>query len=162
MSDMHAFIEELDRVGRHDRQVARLRQPQQPGLAALLDGVIGAGNLDIEPAREQLHQHIGIILDRLPFGEQPRQRAIGTAGQAEEAIGSPLEIRQPYMRVIGWLNPKMRLADQRDEIAIAGGVLGIEHQRIIDWPRQRGTRPRALDSDQRADDRLHALILGRR
>jgi hypothetical protein len=56
----------------------------------------------------------------LAIGEQPRQCAIGAAGQAQQPFGAPVEIGQQQMRVFARLDAQMRLADQRNEIAIAG------------------------------------------
>ena len=160
MGDMDTVIEELDRIGGDDRQVQAFGQPQQAGFGTHLDRVSAARNLDIQPAGEVVDQRGGIIAGRLAIGKQPCQRAIGAAGQAQQPRCAALEIGKQQMRLLIRFDAEVRLADQRDQIAITGRVLGKQHQPIVNRPCREGACSRPFDGDHGADDRLNASILG--
>ena len=101
------------RIGRDQRQVARIGQLDQRRFGRLLDRIAAAAELDIEPAREQRLEPVEIVVRgrRLALGEQPRQRALAAAGQRDQAVGAPFQRVEGDMR----LAPRPAGRDGRDE-----------------------------------------------
>ncbi len=78
---VEAGVGEAGGVGRDQRQVACISEIDQRRLGGLLDRLTAPRQLDVETIAEQRLQTVGIArgMLRLPFGEQPGQRALARA-----------------------------------------------------------------------------------
>ena len=77
------------RVGRDQRQVARISEVDQRLFRGLLDRIVArATDLDVEPVGKQRLKpvQIGFGLVALPFGEQPRERAFAPRQSARSGL----------------------------------------------------------------------------
>ncbi len=88
MRRMELWFGILCRVGRDQRQIERVGEVGELGLGGLLDRIVPARQLDIQPIPEQRLQAPGICarLVGLTVGEKPRDRALRSGGQANQAI----------------------------------------------------------------------------
>src|SRR3546814_15434916 len=86
----------LFRSGRDERQRARIGQVDQRRLGRLFGGVAAPREFYIEPSAEQGFELLDIIIGRglLLVGEQPRERALAAAGQADQPVGPARKRRQ--------------------------------------------------------------------
>ena len=134
----------------NQRQIAGIGQIDQRGFSSLLGRIIAPGDLDVEPIREQRLKCIAIgprrILPR--FGQQPHQRALARASQADQPLAAPFKIGQSDVRFQLQWPSEVRSADQMAQVVPAGIVLGIERQPV--------NRPAGIAQhpQQRPDDRL--------
>ena len=150
----------IGRVGRDQRQVKLMRDLDQARFACAFDRVERPGDLDIDPARKQLQQAIGIANGCivLSFGNEARHRPFGTPCERDQPIGV---FGQLFKRDMGRLFKraiKMRGRGQRAEIGIACLILRIERQPVIGWRDSIGP-VRSRDCEQGSDDRLNARRL---
>ena len=142
---VHVRIAEVGRIGRDQRQVARIgeldqRRPRPPprpdrrGAPARRragPGTAPASRSSSASARS-----------RLALGEQPRHRALARPGQRDQALGAPVEIVERDMRLELERPVEMRAADQVAQVLPAGLVLRVERQ-VVDRPVRRRARRRA-------------------
>ena len=145
---------EIGRVGRHQRQVARIGEVDQRLFRRFLDRVVAPGDLDVEPVAEQRPQPIGIGAGRVMprLGQEPRQRTLARTGQRDQAVGMAFEVCQQHVRITFERTIQVRAADEMAEVVPAGLVLRIERQPVDRAAILTGYRQR------RADNRLHARV----
>ncbi len=145
------------RIGRDERQVAGEGQVDQDILGRLLDRVVAADDLDIEPVGEQRLQAvaIGLGLAALSVGDEPGERAFGAGGERDEPLVEAVEIRERDVRRLLDRSVQVCQGNKLAQIGIALLVLGEQHEPVdrrlapkIEWPG---------DRQNRADDRLYAL-----
>ena len=149
------------RVGRDERQVARIGQLDQRRLRRLLDRIAAPAELDIEAAREQRFEPLGHRVRRvvLPLGDAGgRARLRRPPVSAISPSVRPSSASKRDMRVLLDRPVEMRRRDQRAEIVIAGLVLRVERQPVDQRRLASVRRARPRHAEQRADDRLHALL----
>ncbi len=153
MRGMHMRFAETGGIGGYQRQVAIIGELNQPLLRRIFHRVAGARQFDIEAAGEQggelFRKRLGLRV--LPFREQPRHRAFGRAGQCDQPLAMPVQIRQPDMGIEFQRPVEMRPARQMAQVLPAILVLRVKRQ-VIDM------RALALthDAEQHPHDRLHA------
>lgn len=126
---------EIRGIGRHQGQIAGIGQFDQRLFRGFLHRVVAAGNLHIEPPREQPFEPFGISLGVivLPFGQKARQPPFPGAGQRDQATGMAI---QPFAHDMGIFMQRpveMGPADQMAEIVPPLFVLRIE-RKIVDRP----------------------------
>ena len=158
----HRGVGEMHIVGRHQRQVHRighldmapLGQPlglRRPALAGM------ALQLDIEPVPERARQPLQERLRRrtLTALQEPPDRAIGAAGQADDPLGVAREILGRDMRhlpVPAQVEPRVEL----HQVAVSGRVLRQQHHRRGRRHARPGRRGARGQVHLAAHDRLHA------
>ena len=153
---------EAARVGRDERQIARIGEIEQMRLGTPLHLVEPANDLDIEAIGEQGLQAIGIGLRarRLILGIEPGEPALPARGQRDQPVGVLRQRREIDMRHLLDRAIEVRHADQSAEIVVAGRVLRIERKPVEhrrDTLGQIGPR----DAEHDPDHRLHPGIAGR-
>ena len=150
-------------IGCDERQIVGVGEVDQARLGRLLDRLAAPAELDIEAAGEQPDQAFEKSLDGLPFGEQAGERPLPAAGQRDQAVGAPLQRGELDMGVLFDRAAEMRLGDQSAEILVALLVLRVERQpvdqrRLCLHVSKAALRAGPGDAQQRADDRLDALL----
>ncbi len=146
------------RVRRHERQIALVRELDQRAFRCIFDRIAAPRELDVEPPGEQGLEPVELGLGMIPLavGEQPRQRAFARPGECDQTLGAPFQVGGRDMRFEFERPVEMRLADEVAEVVVPRLVLRIERQ-VIDLLALRIPR----HPEQRADDRLHALVHAR-
>ena len=167
MRFVHVFGREEAVVGRDQRQVHAIGKIDQIGLDPVLDLQPVAHQFHIEPAGEQAPKLLCNLLRHrlLPFGEQPADRARGTTGQCDQAVGKAFQITQRDLRRRCRIAFHKGLADQLRQVRVAGFRLDQQSQlvRKVQALADRlaaaiGRRTHAPDADLTAKDRLNARI----
>ena len=132
MSGVEARFGEIGRIASNQRQFASIGEIDQPGLARRLDRIASTGDLDIEPVTEQGFQSFAVTLRRfLPvFSQQPRQRALARAGEADQAFAAPFQHRKRNMRLQMLRTIEMGGGHEMAQILPSRLVLGIERQPV--------------------------------
>ena len=152
---MLAFREEHI-VGGNQRQVAVIGQFQEGRLGTLLLRQAVALQLHIEAAGKQPFQPLDQGGGSLALArqQQPAERPVGAAGEGDDVVGVAVQIVPGEARFALDRAFQKRAADQRHQVLITPGALGIGGQ-VGD-----GAVVRLQHRQQRADDRLHARIGG--
>ena len=169
MGLVHRGIGEIGLVGGDQRQVVGHREVDQIVLDPPLDLLAVAGDLDIEPVRKDLPQHLqrAARLLHLPVGEQPAERARGAGGKRDQPRCMRRDIRKRHMR-IARLGFEERPGRQCHQIAVSLLVLHQEDQRVAPSPASvararphcalgRGSGFHRRHRELASDDRLHPL-----
>ena len=143
------------RVGRDERQVARVGKLDQPRFSCLLDRVAAPGKLDVQPAGEELLQpvEIGGRLLLCPLGKQPGKCTLRARRQRNQAFVQTLELVEDDMRLFRQRPIEVRRRDELAQVRVALVVLGEQDQPIEGIAELR--RPR--DGEERPDHWLDAL-----
>ena len=159
----HVGLQEEGLVGRHQRQVLGIGQVDQPLLGLRLLGQAVAADLDVEAAGEEPGQLGQGLAGRLVLAgeQQAADRALGAAGQGDQALGMAAEIVPADLRHLAGVAFHVGQADQLQQVAVAGLVLRQQHdlvrRRLVAVVRRRLV---AAQPDLAADDRLQAGIGG--
>ena len=156
-------LEEMDVVGRDQRQVQAQRHLDQGRLDLVLIDLPMPHQLDVEPAREDLQQALEQALGEAAVAVQqrPAGQALRTAGERDQPLAEAREVIQLQLGRAAHVAPEIGAAQQLQEVLIAGLAL--------DQHRQQGRRRRpaiaarrivALHRQEAADQRLHAGLGG--
>ena len=156
MRGMEARVGVSGRIGRDQRQVPLEGKIDQRLFRCLLDRVVAADDLDVQPIREDRLQtvEIDLRLVLLAIGKKPGERALRARGQRDQALARLLQGREGNVRVQLDRTIQVRRRDEMAEVAVALLVLRQQHE-PVDRRAARLRRPR--NGEHRADDRLHAL-----
>ena len=123
---VHLSGEEVDIVGRDQRQIELVGQRDQLRLDLLLFRKAVAHELDIEPVRKDLpesRQKLMCGLD-LTVQEEAPDRAGGTARERQQSLRPRSQLVQGDERLAARAALNERFAGQRHQVAVAGLVLG--------------------------------------
>ena len=145
------------RVGRDQRQVARIGEVDQRVFGGLLDRIVAPRDLDIEPAERTAPAAGRDRLRALLCCPSASSRASAPSAPAVSAIRPSLRPSSVRTRTCGSSSSGRSRCADRDERRDCRSpvVLGIERQPVdAAFASDFG---RARDGEHRADDRLHAL-----
>ena len=148
-------IAELRGIGRHKRQVTRVRELDQRLLRGVAYRAAAARQFDVEPVGKERLQPVAHRARQLvpPVGKQPSERPFARAAQGDQTVSAPFEITEMNVRLELERPGEVRAADEIAQVRVPVLVLR-EQRKVIDDLAARVPR----DAEQRADDGLDALL----
>ena len=163
MRRMEGRVRIEHRIGRDERDIARMGHPDQMRFGRNLDFIVAAAEFDIEPLREQRLQavEVGSGGGVLPVCTKPRQRPFAAGGQGNQSVSAALKVGQSDTGLVNRVPIEVGRRNQGNQIVITLFVLRQQCQPIEQRLTERATPAGPFNRQQRTHDRLHPAILGR-
>ena len=129
---VHVGGREIGVIGSDQRDIVIVGEFQQTGFGLAFDRRAVALNLDIEAAGKHVVQALAHCLRRraLPVRDQPAQRPVRPAGEAQQAFGAFGEFFQRGVS-IAVLGCQERFGSDFHHVFVAGLVLHQQHQPVV-------------------------------
>ena len=161
---VHFGVREKRLVGGQQGEIVVVGEADEIGFDSCLGFQSVALQLDVEPARKSRRQARQQIFRRraLPVGQQPSDRSLRAAAERDETVGVLGQGVHGHPRLLGALGFEVGLAQELQEVAVAGLVLHQKDEAV--GSRRLGggghgpLSARAFNGDAElaADDGLHA------